>query len=231
MCSSKLINWSFCCSMGFIVILTALHFIKPEIAPSWNFISEYEIGRFGWLMQIAFFYLALSCIFLVLALWKQLNIVGKIGLIMLMIASAGMILAAIFKTDELNTPANLVTSSGRLHQTGAMLDQIPFAAILITIAFFRNKDWQVNSYILIMSLMLVWFGFICFVGSIQEQLPADGKFGPNITVGWQHRLMMITQAVWLAIIGQQFRLRGQRIVNKNITEKGADTVSYFVNES
>jgi Protein of unknown function (DUF998) len=231
MCNNKLINSSFWCSLIFIVILTALHFIKPEIQPSWNFISEYEIGRFGWLMQIAFFYLALSCIFLVLALWKQLNIVGKIGLIMLMIASAGMMLSAIFRPDALNTPANLVTTSGRLHQTGAMLDQIPFAAILITIAFFRNKDWQVNSYLLILSLMLVWFGFICFVGSIQEQFPADGKFGPNVTVGWQHRLLMVTQAVWLAIIGQQFRLRTQRTVNNKIPGTGADSVSYFVNES
>ena len=231
MYSSKLINWSFWCSLGFIVILTALHFVKPEIAPSWNFVGEYERGRFGWLMQIAFFCLALSCIFLVLALWEQLDIVGKIGLIMLMIASAGMILAAIFKTDALNTPANLVTPSGRLHQTGAMLDQIPFAAILITIAFFRNKDWQVNSYLLIISLLLVWFGFFCFVGTIQEQLPADGKFGPNITMGWQHRLMMATQAMWLAIIGQQFRLRKQRTGYKNVTGTGADTVSYFVNET
>ena len=231
MCSSKLINWSFWCSLLFIVILAALHFIRPEIAPSWNFISEYERGPFGWLMHVAFFYLALSCIFLVLALWNQLNMTGKTGLIMLTIASIGMILAALFKTDALNTPANLLTLSGRLHQTGAMLDQIPFAAILITIAFVNNREWQVNNHVLIISLLLVWFGFICFVGTIQEQLPANGQFGPNVTMGWQHRLMMITQAGWLAIIGQQFRLRKPRAVNKNITGSGADIVSYFVNES
>jgi hypothetical protein len=155
----------------------------------------------------------------------------KIQLVMLMISSAGMILAAIFKPDALNTPANLVTLAGRLHQTGEMLDLIPFAAILITIAFFRNRDWQVNSHLLIISLLLVWFGFFCFVGTIQEQLPADGKFGPDITMGWQHRVMMITQAVWLVIIGQQFRFRKQRIDYKNITGNGADTVSYFVNEA
>jgi len=50
-------------------------------------------------------------------------------------------------------------------------------------------------------------------------------------MGWQHRVMMITQAAWLVIIGQQFRLRKQRIDYKNITGKGADTVSYFVNEA
>ncbi len=216
------------CSLLFIVTLTALHFIKPEIAPSWNFIGEYEIGPFGWLMQIGYLYLAFSCIFLVLALWSQLDMAGKTGLIVLTIASAGMILAAIFKTDPLNTPANQLTLSGKLHQTGAMLDQIPFAAILITIAFFRNKNWQANNSILIMSLLFVWFGFFCFVGTIQEQLPADGKYGPTISVGWQHRVMMISQAVWLAIIGQQFRLRKQRIPDSNITGTGADTMPFIV---
>ena len=31
----------------FMVLLTALHFIKPELDPSWRMISEYEIGRHG----------------------------------------------------------------------------------------------------------------------------------------------------------------------------------------
>ena len=223
MLTNKLIKGSLYTSLGFIIILTALHFIKPEIAPSWNFISEYEVGRFGWLMQTAFFSLALSCLLLVLALWKQLNVVGKIGLIMLMIASAGMILAAIFKTDALNTPANLVTKSGKLHQTGAMLDQIPFAAILITIAFFRKKDWHVNRLLLVIALVLVWFGFIYFIGSVKAQFPADGKFGPDVTVGWQNRLMIITQAVWLAIIAQQYRLRKQQVTNKSIAVSRAES--------
>ncbi len=216
MLNHKLINWSFYCSLGFVIILTALHFVKPEISPSWNFISEYEIGRFGWLMQVAFLSLGLSCIFLVLALWPELNVVGKIGLVMLLIASTGMILAAIFKTDALNTPANLVTQSGKLHQTGAMLDQIPFAAIFITIAFFRKKDCHINKLLLIIALILVWFGFIYFIGSVKAQFPADGKFGPNVLVGWQNRLMIITQAVWLVIIAQQYGELKQRTANKSI---------------
>lgn len=203
--NSELTKWSYWTAIGFITILVLLHFIKQDIAPSWNFISEYEIGRFGWLMQIAFFSLALSCIFLVLALWKPLNIVGKIGLIMLMISATGMIIAAICKTDALNTPPDLITQSGKLHQLGAMLDQIPFAAILITISIFRKKEWKINKLLLIITLLLIWSGFIYFVGSIKAQFPADGKFGPNVLVGWQNRLMIVTQALWLAAIATQVR--------------------------
>ena len=32
----------------FLILLAALHFIEPQIDPSWHMISEYEIGRFGW---------------------------------------------------------------------------------------------------------------------------------------------------------------------------------------
>jgi hypothetical protein len=36
------------------VISFSLHLIKPEFDPSWRLISEYEVGRFGWLMTLAF---------------------------------------------------------------------------------------------------------------------------------------------------------------------------------
>jgi Protein of unknown function (DUF998) len=210
----NLANWSLWTSFGFISILTLLHFIKPEIEPSWNFISEYQVGRFGWLMQLAFFSLALSCIFIVLALWKKINTIGKIGLIMLIISAAGMIIASIFKTDALNTKPELVTQSGKLHQLGAMLDQIPFATIFITISLFRKKDWHINRLLLILTLILVWFGFIYFVGSIKTQFPADGKFGPNVLVGWQNRIMIITQAIWLAMLAIVARLEYQKTTNR-----------------
>ena len=190
-------------SAAFIFLLLLLHFIKPELDPSWNFISEYEVGRFGWLMQLAFIAISASCVFLVISLWKHVKIVGKAGLVMLLISAAGMLIAAIFKTDPLNTPHHQLTQSGNLHQIGAMLDQIPFAAILITIALFRKKDWKINRAILIVAMLLVWAGFIYFVASVRAQFPVDGIFGPTVTVGWQNRLMILTQALWLIVVANE----------------------------
>lgn len=201
--SADLLKWSYWAALGFILLLALLHIIKPELAPSWNFISEYEVGRFGWVMQLAFLSLSLSCFSLVIALWEPLNLAGKIGLLMLLLAGVGMLIAAIFKTDALNTPLELQTQAGKLHQLGAMLDQVPFASILITIALFRKKEWKLNKPLLIIALLLVWLGFIFFVGSVRAYFPADGKFGPNVPVGWQNRLMVVTQAAWLAIVARQ----------------------------
>lgn len=199
----KTAGWSFWMSLTFIILLALLHVLKSEIDPSWNFISEYQVGAFGWLMSLAFLALAMSCIFLSLALWRELNLAGKIGVVMLMLSATGMIIAAIFKTDPLNTTPELVTQSGKLHQLGAMLDQIPFAAIFISIALFRKKEWPVNRWSLIIAVILVWFGLIYFVASIRIQFPSDGKFGPNVLVGWQNRIMIVTQALWLMIVSKE----------------------------
>ena len=198
--NTRLTSAAFWAASAFIIILAMLHVIKPEIEPSWNFISEYQVGRFGWVMSLAFIMLGLACIFLALALWTDINIVGKIGLVMLILSAAGMFIAAIFKTDPLGTSQEAVTTSGTLHQLGAMLDQIPFGAVLITLALFRKKEWRVNRWMLLGSLILVWFGLIYFIASIRIHFPADGKFGPNVLVGWQNRIMIATQALWIILI-------------------------------
>jgi hypothetical protein len=41
---------SFAAAATFLVLLATLHFIKPEFDPSWNMISQYEIGRYGWVI-------------------------------------------------------------------------------------------------------------------------------------------------------------------------------------
>lgn len=188
----------------FIVILIALHFIKSDIEPSWNFISEYQIGQFGWLMSLAFFALAISCIALSFALWKQTRWLGKIGLLGLIASASGMIIAGICKTDPLGTPLDQVTKSGELHQLGASLDQIPFAIILITISLIRNNDfWKGRKRLMFGLIMLVWVGLLSFIISLAVQFPADRVFGPNVVVGWQNRLMIVTQAVWLIIVARQ----------------------------
>ena len=209
---AKMTRWSFWAGVTFIVLLALLHVIKSDIEPSWNFISEYQVGRFGWLMSLAFVSLGCSCAFLAIALWKEVNLAGKIGIVMLLLSAAGMFMAAIFKTDPLNTSPELVTQSGMLHQWGAMLDQIPFAAVLITIALFRKKGWNVNRWVLIVSLIFVWFGMIYFITSIRVHFPADGKFGPNVSVGWQNRIMIVTQALWLILVANEVNRQKKQAV-------------------
>ena len=52
----------------FVLLLLLLHFVKSELDPSWHFISEYEIGKYGWIMQFAFLALALGNVALFVAI-------------------------------------------------------------------------------------------------------------------------------------------------------------------
>lgn len=42
-------------SSAFLTILFLLHLLEPEFDPAWRLISEYELGRYGWMMTLAFF--------------------------------------------------------------------------------------------------------------------------------------------------------------------------------
>jgi Protein of unknown function (DUF998) len=64
----------------FLVLLAVLHILKPEYDPSWRMISEYEIGRFGWVMQLAFCALAIASVSAIVAVWSAVkSIIGYIG--------------------------------------------------------------------------------------------------------------------------------------------------------
>ena len=88
-------------SAAFLVILFLLHFLKPELAPSWRMISEYEIGRYGWMMRLAFFCWGGSVLSLVVALWDSLRTVGgKIGYVWLILIGIALFGVGIFVTNE-----------------------------------------------------------------------------------------------------------------------------------
>ena len=63
------------------VTLIALIFIRPDLDPSWHTISEWAIGRYGWIMSLAFLVSAVSYGSLFIAIKSQIQCIwGKVGL-------------------------------------------------------------------------------------------------------------------------------------------------------
>ena len=60
----------------FLAILALLHLLKRELNPVWRMISEYEIGRFGWMMRLAFFCWGASVLSLLITIWPSLTSFG-----------------------------------------------------------------------------------------------------------------------------------------------------------
>jgi hypothetical protein len=188
-------------STAFLTLLSLLHALRPDLDPSWRFISEYEIGAYGWLMQFAFLCLGTGTAATALALLPLADgVLGRLGITLLGISAAGMFLAALFIPD----------ARSRLHDIGAMLDQIPFAALLIQWRLSRRVPEVAGRAISWIFAALPLVAFVLFVAAMAVQLPRHGgRPGPEVLVGWPNRLMILTQCMWLIHVGWRL-LRGRQ---------------------
>jgi Protein of unknown function (DUF998) len=203
--SSTAARLSFAAAATFVGLLASLHFIKPELDPSWRVISEYALGNYGWIMVIAFLSLAVSCVSLFVAIRSQIRTLGgKIGLAFLLIAAAGLIIAAIFTTDPITASRDELTTHGNLHGLGAALGTgFPIAAALIGWSLARNQAWSPARRSLLWAAGLAWMGFLVFALSMVVMFPDDGKFGPDVLIGWPNRFMMVAYSAWLMVVAWQ----------------------------
>jgi hypothetical protein len=206
---------SFAGAATFVVLLVAVHFIKPELDPSWQFISEYAIGDYGWMMVLAFLSLALSYVSLIVAIHSQLRtIVGRIGLALLLVSALGLIIAAIFTTDPITVSKDAVTTEGRVHNLGGTLSiAMPFAAALVGWRLACNPAWSSAKGPLLWATGLALVAFVVSFISLGVMVSqSGGKFGPDVLVGWPNRFEMLAYSVWLMTVAwQAIKVRGQRI--------------------
>ena len=206
---------SFAAAATFVLLLAALQFIKPEVDPSWRMVSEYEIGRYGWVMVLAFLSLALSCVALFVAIRSQTRTTsGKIGLALLLVSAAGMTLAAIFTTDPITASQDELTTHGNLHGLGALLGipSFPVAATFISLSLARDRAWSPARRPLLWTVGLVWLSLLVFVLSLAVMLPqSNGEFGPDVLIGWPNRLFVVANSAWLMVVAwRAARLSRQR---------------------
>jgi hypothetical protein len=189
----------------FVVLLAALHFIKPGLDPSWHFISEYAIGRYGWMMVLAFLSLALSYISLFVAIRSQLQtIVGRIGLALLLVSALGLTIAAVFTTDPITVREDAVTTEGTLHNLGGALGiAMPFAAALVGWKLAHNPAWSSAKRALLWATGLALVAFVVSFVSLGVMVSqSGGEFGPEVLVGWSNRFEVLAYSVWLMVVAR-----------------------------
>src|SRR5215203_6838015 len=77
-----------------LVTLLVLHVVQPQLAPSSHMISEYAVGRQGWLMALCFgAFAASSAATLVAVAPDARKVTGRLGLGFLLLASIGLAMA------------------------------------------------------------------------------------------------------------------------------------------
>jgi hypothetical protein len=193
---------------AFLAILFLLHFLEPEFDPSWRMISEYALGRYGWLMSLAFFCWGGSVLALLVALWPTLQGIG--GLIArgwLMLIVAALFGAGIFKTNPI-TDTTTISMANTLHTLcgAVVILTFPIVASLISRTLSRNQEWMAARHQLLWSTLLVWFGQLAFFSSIiisNAINPSAGRVGPEVYLGWPNRFMVVVYIAWLVMVASR----------------------------
>ncbi len=196
--ASKLLNVLHLVFLGagtFLVLLALLHILEPELDPSRSWISQYELGRYGWIMILAFSCLSLASLAMLAVIRPYVRTIsGRIGLILLAAIGIALIGAAIFSKETF----------GNLHNLCAIvvIPGFPIAITLIGGSLSQNQSWVSMRHRLPWMTALVWSGFLAFIVSIIIAVRVKGGFGPDMLIGWPNRFMMVSYSLWFLAIAR-----------------------------
>lgn len=182
----------------FALVLASLHVLEPQYDPTWRFVSQYQLGAYGWMMHFAFVALALSMASLAVAVTSWVRVwYGYIGLAILWIAAVGILIAGIFPTGPaIASRRSGGTFRGRMHVLGASLDYTPVAAVLLSLALVRNDLRRAVRTRLFITASLAIIVMLAFVAA----LVYDRNVGPGNVAGLLGRLLLMSYLGWLATV-------------------------------
>jgi len=213
--------WISCYAGGlFVLLLVGLHVVEPEYDPTWRFVSEYALGRFGWMMSVAFGALAISLLSTVVAVARHVRTVaGHIGLVIIAIAVAGLLMAAVFVTDPMTTAPDAYSVSGRMHVLGASLDWSPAGMVLVGWALSRTANWRRHRRVLLLTAAVPVVLTLAFTAA----LPHDGHYGPGVYAGLIGRFMLVSYLGWIVTVSRLVLRLGRPQDQPSVVSSAATT--------
>ena len=186
-----------------IIALAALHILKPEVDPRRNMISQYAIGRHGWVMTLCFaaFAAASACLFAA-RIAHVLSLLSWIGLVFLLATAVGLAMAARFPMDPVSTPPGQWSFSGRMHGV-AFLIGVPcqiLAVLLLSLAL-RNQASYASLPLLVLTTV-IWLSLVVMIAIMLIVGPGKpvNPNGPERFLGFPNRLFMVVYGVWLMVV-------------------------------
>ena len=185
----------------FLVLVVLLHFIRRDLEPFAHMISEYACGRHGWLMRLAFYFLAASCLALASAMFTY-RMTATDGPLVLAIAAIGAAGAGFFVTDTPDArevSAIPSTRDGMLHVVFSFIfiPLFPVAAVLSLPVLMNGVVAHSERVILFAITAFTWIGLLGFVGSPLYVAVQNRGRGADAPVGILQRIMVLSYALWL----------------------------------
>jgi hypothetical protein len=190
---------------AFLSLLLLLHILKPELDPAWRWISEYEIGRYGWMMRLAFFCWGTSVLALTVTLWSSpRSALGTLGAVWLTVIASALFGAGVFKTAAITDRTPSRENSVHAICGAVVILTFPIAATIAAISLLGGAVSSVGHGPVVVATALTWIGLVAFMASnivAGIKSPSAERVGnPDIRVGWQNRFMVVTYVVWVVVL-------------------------------
>jgi hypothetical protein len=185
-----------------LIALAALHILKPDIHPARTMISQYALGRHGWVMALCFsaFGAASACLFFAL-MPRMASLVGRSGLGFLLAAGIGLMTVAHFPMDPVSTPPAQMSFSGKMHGL-LFLIGVPsqiLAVLLLSPALGSQTSHAALPLRPLAAVIWVSLGIMIAIMLIVGPGKSPNPRGPERFLGWPNRLFMVGYGVWLMV--------------------------------
>jgi Protein of unknown function (DUF998) len=189
-------------------LLFALIAIRPDLDPYWHTLSEWAIGPWGWLMQLAFLIAAVSYGLLAVAMHPHVTgMVGRTGELLLLVCAIALVGAGLCVTDPLTTLPDQLTTRGTIHAIGGVvqLALLPIAALLATLNVANGRAVPESTRRTLRWIaglpLLALLAFV--VHLLIYVIPlGDNAYGPNVPLGWPVRGVLFAYMVWLIVLAR-----------------------------
>jgi bacteriorhodopsin len=189
----------------FVVIIVALHFLRPDHNPVSQPTSAYAVGPYGFLMTSAFFSMSVASWALVIGLYQGVSqpARSRIGLGLLGLWGVGLLIAMSFPIDLDGAPQTL---SGTIHRINGPLIFLSLTAglILVSRRFKHDETWRpFHRTALILSLVML-AAFIATPLSVATESGLAGLF---------QRISLATFVTWFLLTAARLRSVGRGSVS------------------
>ena len=175
--------------------IAALHFLRPDVNPVSEPISNYGVGPYGFLFTVADIGSGLATLALVFGLYLGIPPPGRsyVGLSLLALYGVSELLAGIFPIDV----GGEATTAGTIHTIVGNISFfcLPIAAILLSLRMGKDEQWRsLRRPALALSIVIVLTVILTIAGS-------------NLGIGFgvTQRVANVAVLVWMLVVALHLR--------------------------
>jgi hypothetical protein len=183
----------------YLLNLAALHFLRPDVNPMLEPMSNYAVGPYGFLLTAADIGGGLAALALTVGLYLSIAPPGRsyVGLFLLGLYGVSVLLAGIFPIDV----GGETTTFGIIHNIVGNISffGFPIGVILLSLGMGKDERWRsFRRTALAVSVLVVLTVILTMVG-----------FNIGIGFGLTQRLANVTALAWMLLVALHLRSLAQ----------------------